>query len=260
MADEQHLLETACDTLLHHEADVIARLNDRVRWNAHDLRRRLTDTAGAEDCRADPARIDHRHLRRQRFLVRLLAHRLHDPRRAQDRNPADDPQRRIQRLLRQLLPFRDRHRHDTAMILADELFIHIAQHDLRTRVDGGPPHLHLQPRLRHRAHALPRAERKTWRIHQLHRHDDRRPMRTIQIIARILETSRDARPPMRLGRLHRDRELRPLRRKDRHLLWKFSSHSQNRCLHRPRRRSAGGMPFPERLRHHFLCVHNSSHT
>ena len=260
MTDEQHLLETACDALLHHEADVIARLDDRIRWNTHDLRRRLTDTTGTKDRRADPARIDHRHLRRQRFLVRLLTHRLHDPRRSQDRDPVDDTQRRIQRLLCQLLPFRDRNRHDTAMILADELLIHITQHDLRARIDGGPSHLHLQPRLRHRTDTLPRAERKTWRIHQLYGHDDRRPMCTVQIIARILETSRDARPPMCLGRLHLDRELRSLRRKDRHLLWNFSSHSQDRCLHRPRRRCAGGMPFPERLRHHFLCVHNSSHT
>lgn len=64
MTDEQHLLETACDALLHHEADVIARLDDRIRWNTHDLRRRLTDTTGTKDRRADPARIDHRHLRR----------------------------------------------------------------------------------------------------------------------------------------------------------------------------------------------------
>ena len=35
--------------------------------------------------------------------------------------------------------------------------------------------------------ALPRTERKTRRIHQLYGHDDRRPMCTVQVIARILD-------------------------------------------------------------------------
>ena len=200
MAEQQDFLNPELDSRLQHKTDKIAGLHHCRRRQSIALHGEiLADLAGNHHDRLEAECLGDTDLGFQRIFERFFRHRFDNASRSNDRQAADNAQRRIERTAGQFLAFRDRYRDDSAGSLRQQRSQRRLDHLSGRRIDCRLTDRNLQPRQRNGADAGPGLKtdfRLPWR--QLDFGDDFHPVRDIRVITGILD---HAGPPAAIGRL-----------------------------------------------------------